>query len=306
MIGRARAGQKYVPLSFDVDAHALRAALRRIAPRFAIAGRDARILEISGQGAVKIVPDQPARWVDVAGSAHHLAQALKKNPAVRTVHLMVKEAPRKLRAGHFRGITGRLSRFTTSFNPGNAKRAHNLRLATRSINGTILQPGQVFSLNKVVGERTQARGYRTAIVFKHGYKAAGIGAGVSQVTGTLFNAALLAGLPIVEYRTHSRPVQYLPIGRDATVAWGSFDMKFKNNTSAPIYISYKTSGDRAIATLYGKKIPGQQVNITVRSQRKGPRRIIAQLYRTIRRNGKIVKKEKVGSSYYNWKVENWD
>jgi vancomycin resistance protein YoaR len=181
-----------------------------------------------------------------------------------------------------------------------------MHVAINSINGTLLSPNETFSLNKTVGERTQARGYRTTIIFKNGYKVAGLGGGVSQVTGTLFNAALLAGLPLVTYRTHSRPVAYLPIGRDATVAWGGFDMKFKNNTPAPIYISYRIRGNRATATLFGAKEAKKDVRINVTSRRIREREIKAQLYRTIRRSGKVVSKQRLGTSHYKWNQADWE
>ena len=125
------------------------------------------------------------------------------------------------------------------------------------------------------------------------------------MTGTLFNAALEAGLPIVTYRTHSRPVTYISIGRDATVAWGSFDMKFKNDTGAPIYISYKIRGNRLRATLFGKDM-GRTTKISVSSKKNGIRDISANLYRVIYKNGKFQERKKIGSSHYNWKADNED
>ena len=82
-----------------------------------------------------------------------------------------------------------------------------MKIAMKAINGTIVPPKGVFSLNRTVGERTQARGYRTAPVIVDGKKVPGIGGGVSQITGTLFNAALLGGMKIVEYRTHAKPIR---------------------------------------------------------------------------------------------------
>ena len=303
MVKRARSGEKHVPLLLKVDAYAMQRALRRLAPYFHVTGKNARVGE--WRGKVVIIPQRNWSRVDVARSAWALAPRLQKNPALRYLRLTTKTTAPPLTAARLKGINGVLARYTTRFNPGNVKRTRNMRIAINTINGTLLSPGEVFSLNQVVGERTQARGYRTSIVFNKGHKVPGIGAGVSQVTGTIFNAALLAGLPIVTYRTHSRPVDYIPLGRDATVAWGQFDMKFKNNTSAPVYIRYEISGNRATAILFGKKKPGQRVSLIVRSQRRGPREITAQLYRTIRKNGKVVMKHKVGSSHYKWNVSDW-
>jgi vancomycin resistance protein YoaR len=306
MVERAKSGQRAVPLMVRVNRASLQKALRRVSPRFTSPVRNAWVKEINRRGDVRIMTGWPGRRIDVAASAATLAPKLQQNPSTRYLTLKVTPIPVRITAGQLRGINGRLGRYTTRFNPGNVKRTKNLRLGISQVDGTILKPGEVFSLNKVVGPRTQKRGFRTASIFKNGYKVPGIGAGVSQVTGTLFNAALISGLDIVTYRTHSRPVPYLPVARDATVVWGGFDMKFKNNTKAPIYISYQVSGNRAIATLYGRKTPGQRVNLYAQAQRKGPREITAQLYRTIRQNGKVVKKEKVGSSHYKWEEGYWE
>jgi vancomycin resistance protein YoaR len=196
--------------------------------------------------------------------------------------------------------------FTTAYNPGNAKRTHNMRRAIQALNGKTIPPGGVFSLNRAVGLRTQQRGYRTAIIFEERKKTFGIGGGVSQVTGTLFNAALLAGLPIVQYHTHSRPVHYLPMGRDATVSWGHFDMQFKNNTPTPLKIVYRMKKRTITAVLIGRKTPGLRVNVSVHSRKVGPNHYLATLYRTMKRNGKVLARERIGTSDYNWKEANED
>jgi vancomycin resistance protein YoaR len=167
----------------------------------------------------------------------------------------------------------------------------------------VVPPGGVFSLNETVGERTEARGYHNAVIFEEGEEKPGIGGGVSQVTGTLFNAALVAGLPFLQYQTHSRPVAYLPLGRDATVAYGEFDMRFKNDTPAPLYIAYKIGGSSLTATLYGRCTQGQTVRVEVRSHHDAERHITAQLFRYISVGGKLVKSEKLGTSVYSWKKD---
>jgi vancomycin resistance protein YoaR len=129
---------------------------------------------------------------------------------------------------------------------------------------------------------------------------------VSQVTGTLFNTALFAGLDIVTYRTHSRPVKYLPLGRDATVSWGNFDMKFKNNTDAPVAIRYAIEGTQVVCTLYGHVPPARRVTLDVTSERLGPTEITATLMRTISEGGKVLVKQTVGHSHYDWKTDNED
>lgn len=114
----------------------------------------------------------------------------------------------------------------------NKNRTTNLRIASKAITGTILQPGQTFSFNKVVGERTTGKGYKAAHVFTGPHSMTmGTGGGVCQVASTIFNSVLLANLQVVERHQHSQRVTYVPLGRDAAVYWKSKDFKFKNNTN---------------------------------------------------------------------------
>ena len=291
-----------VPLMLKINAKALQKSLHRVAPAFIQKGRPARVGEWKGK--VVIAPEAQWRRLDVSKSVWPLITKWQKNPGTKYLPVKAITSQPALTAARLKGVNGVIGRYTTRFNPGNVKRTGNVKLGIAAIDGALLSPGEVFSLNKTVGERTQKRGYRTTIIFKNSYRAPGIGGGISQVTGTLFNAALLAGLEIVTYQTHSRPVSYIPIGRDATVAWGSFDMKFKNNTKSPVYIKYKIKGDRATATLFGRK-QKQDVNLKVVQKTLGPQEKKAQLYRTIRRNGKVVAKQKVGDSHYQWKEGDW-
>lgn len=194
-----------------------------------------------------------------------------------------------------------LARFITHFHPDKENRSHNIRLAIKRINGRLLLPGHIFSVNSAVGNRTHKNGFLTAPVIEEGKVVPGIGGGVSQVSGTLFNAALLAGLKIVECHNHAEPVTYLPIGRDATVAWeNKLDMRFLNDTSAPVEIVVKCQGENLIAALYGHKAPDKRVNLTVHSQKIAAHHLKAQLWRTIRKQGKVVSKERIAAYDYQW------
>lgn len=304
MLARAQKGQKRVPLLLVVDATRARKALTRLKPALQSTRRDARPILGRG-GRVFIRSEAPGVALNVSGSLARLRQQVAGNPAKTTFQLVTTRNAPTLTRARLKGINGVIGSFSTQFNPANYKRTLNMRLAARAIDSTVLSPNEVFSLNKIVGPRTQARGYRTAIIFQGGKKEPGIGGGVSQVTGTIFNAALVAGLPIVSYRVHSRPVTYLPIGRDATVSYGSFDMKFKNDTGAPIFIDYKLQGNTLRARLFGKRT-GRRVRLSVSSKRQGERELSAKLYRVIRQGGKVVKKELVGDSKYSWKDDNED
>jgi vancomycin resistance protein YoaR len=301
MIGQAKQGVKAVGLKLRVDRKVFQMALRRLAPKFHYTGQNAH--PVLQRGHIRLVGGQAERSVDIGKSAQILADRIETRPSLSTLSLVMQQSPPRISAGTLKGVTGKLSRFETRFQASHTKRSHNIRAAAKRIDGVVLLPGQVFSLNKTVGERTHEHGFLTAPVFENAKKVEGIGGGVSQVAGTLFNAALLAGLPIVEYGTHTKPVPYLPIARDATVAWNHIDLRFKNNTQAPLYIDYKVVGNRCMATLYGASDPGLQVRLETASKKLGPHRISAELYRVIKKRGKLIRTEKVGRSEYNWKPD---
>ena len=115
----------------------------------------------------------------------------------------------------------------------NTDRVNNIKLAAKSVNNIIIVPGQEFSFNKIVGERTKIKGYREApILIKTTggtKKGVGVGGGVCQVSSTIYKAAKNAKLEILERHAHSKKVFYTQIGDDATVAYPSTDLRFKNN-----------------------------------------------------------------------------
>lgn len=123
-----------------------------------------------------------------------------------------------------------------SFQASASDRATNMKIACESINGTVLLPGEVFSFNGTVGERTKAKGYKPAATYEGGKTVMTYGGGICQPSSTIYYCALLADMEIVERDCHSYPSVYVPWGMDATVYWGTLDFKFRNNTDYPIRI----------------------------------------------------------------------
>ncbi|HHV63216.1 MAG TPA: VanW family protein [Firmicutes bacterium] len=136
--------------------------------------------------------------------------------------------------------------FSTVLKEGELTRNGNIRLAAEAIDGTRLAPGAVFSFDAIVGPRIREKGYQAAKVIVEGAAAPGIGGGICQVSTTLYNVALLAGMEILERHHHSRPVDYVPLGRDATVAEGSLDLKFRNPTGETIILRAHVGGNRLL------------------------------------------------------------
>lgn len=135
----------------------------------------------------------------------------------------------------------------------NANRTNNLDLACKAINNTILNPGDVFSFNDIVGERTAEKGYKAAIVYVSGNSESQLGGGVCQVSSTIYMCTLLANLEQVERTEHMFAVTYVPMGMDATVYWGSLDYKFKNNLDHPILVEANVADGYVNITLRGTK-----------------------------------------------------
>ena len=129
-----------------------------------------------------------------------------------------------------------LSKYTTIYDAGNYNRSHNVALAAKTLNGTILLPGETFSYNGKLGNTNASKGYKQATAYVGGKVVPSYGGGICQVSSTLYNAVLYANLEIVERYNHSYAVSYVPAGRDATVAYGGKDFKFKNNRTYPIKI----------------------------------------------------------------------
>lgn len=131
----------------------------------------------------------------------------------------------------------RLSVFSTNFSTGKKNRTHNIKKATEALNGTVVAPGEVFSYNETIGPTSRSKGYRLATIFVSGEETKGYGGGVCQVSSTLFNAADMAGMEIIERHSHSKDVQYVEEGRDAATSYRSkLDFKFGNCLDVPVII----------------------------------------------------------------------
>ena len=123
----------------------------------------------------------------------------------------------------------------------------------RKINDKVVLPGETFSYNKTLGERTPAAGYKNAKVYENGEVVDGIGGGICQISSTLYNSVLKANMDIVERRNHQFVTSYTPAGRDATVVYGLTDFKFKNTRKTAVRIKASCSNGIATVSIYGIK-----------------------------------------------------
>ena len=144
----------------------------------------------------------------------------------------------------------------TTFADASVNRAHNIARAAELMHGTVLQPGDTFSFNGAVGQRTAARGFRNAEGFIGDAAVNVLGGGVSHVSSTIYHAAILAGLEILERHTHEFVPGFIGMGLDATVVWGSQDMRIRNNTNFPLRINAVTVGRELTVSIDGINVLG--------------------------------------------------
>lgn len=192
-----------------------------------------------------------------------------------------------------------LSEFSTKYATSNRNRTTNLVLAANKINGTVLMPGETFSYNKVVGERTIAAGYKEAPIYVSGRVEDGLGGGICQITTTLYNAVLYANLEIVERTNHQFVPSYVTASRDATVVYGAIDFKFKNNRNYPIKITCSVENGIANFKILGLRTENDyEVEITSRVTGTTSNAIYSEAYKTLKQNGEIISSEMIARDTY--------
>lgn len=157
-----------------------------------------------------------------------------------------------------------LSTFTTK-TTSNSKRNTNVKLAAQAINGTILQPGEEFSFNDTVGQRTAEKGYQGAAAYNNGEVVEEIGGGVCQVSSTLYNAVLKSGLKTTVRRSHTYEPSYVTPGTDATVSWGGPDYKFVNSSDTAVGIRASYSNQTVTISIYGIPVLEEGVEYSLKS-----------------------------------------
>ena len=192
-----------------------------------------------------------------------------------------------------------LSTYSTRYSTSDRDRTTNLQLAASKINGTVLMPGETFSYNKVVGERTIAAGYKEAPIYVEGEVVDGLGGGICQITSTLYNAVLYANLEIVERSNHQFVPSYVTASRDATVVYGSIDFKFKNNRDYPIKIVCSVSGGIARFDIYGLRTDNEyEVEISSYVTGSTADSTYSEAYRILKQNGQVVSTELLSKDTY--------
>ncbi len=283
------------------------------APQDAVCKSDGENINIIPEiVGVKVDPDETRRIIENNKNNH--------NPYTIPAVITYPEVSAKELEAEFTDCI--IGTFSTDYSTSSANRKENIRLASEKINGLILNPGEEFSFNGVVGPRTASNGYKIAQVYVGSKTVDGIGGGICQVSSTLYNSAVLADLEIVYRTNHSKPVSYVPLGRDATVSYGTIDFIFKNNKETPVKIETIADGSKLTINIYGRKKYLKDISIETVitgtraysvteikddtmyegervTEEKGSNGIITQSYKIVKENGETISRTNLAKSSYS-------
>lgn len=219
-------------------------------------------LAITAGDQVVVEPSQDGYFIDENLFSSQLIERIQNNQSLK-LDLPVKVEQPEITAGDIRswGVIGLVGTFTTSFNAQQTNRTHNIATAAEALDGLLVKPGETVSFNTVVGPRGAEEGYKPANVIVGNKLEEDWGGGVCQVSTTLYNAILLADLDVKERSSHSLPVSYVPVGRDAAVAYGVLDFKFLNNSGSYLLIKTAVQGNGVTVKVFGNDSVKRSVQI---------------------------------------------
>ncbi|MBE6993478.1 MAG: hypothetical protein E7423_02370 [Ruminococcaceae bacterium] len=213
----------------------------------------------AGQSGLEMDVEEARRAFDASGDEE-------------TFTFKVKLLEPKMSVSEFQSLLFRdtLSTVTSAFNASLVGRTTNVKLACDHCNNVILNPGDEFSYNKTVGPRTYERGFKDATIYVADTTEEGVGGGICQVSSTIYSAAVHADLKITERHNHSYMITYVPLGEDATVAYGSKDFRFVNDTDYPIKLRVTYGKSTMTVSIIGTNLTGKKVEISTKQLSSDP------------------------------------
>ena len=261
--------------------------------------------------------------VDFAISIDEAKEILAEDKQEYTIPLKITVPDKTIADLGEEAFPDELATYSTRYDPTNKNRSNNIAISTEKIDGTIIMPGETFSYNQTVGERTIAEGYKEAGAYAGGRVVQDVGGGICQTSSTLYNAALLANLEIVDRSNHQFLTSYVDAGRDATVAWGSIDFQFKNTRTYPIKIEATAKNGVCTMSIYGIK-EETEYEVVIQSEvlsyipfttkyeddetldegeevveQSGYRGCTSEAYRILKQNGEVVSKTLLSKDTYD-------
>lgn len=233
-----------------LDAEKLRTEVLDANPEVGSEAKDASFEIVDGKP--RVVPGESGISVDETELAEAVLPALTADDRTASVALKEAEPEFTTEEAEKAEVDEVISAFSTRYS-SEPNRDTNLRIASEKVSGTVVQPGEQFSLNEALGPRTAGNGYRPAGVISGGQMKEDYGGGVSQVSTTLFNAAYFAGFQLDEHQAHSRYISRYPEGRETTLDYSSIDLRFTNDSDTPVVLDMYLAGGEVHARVFGVK-----------------------------------------------------
>ncbi len=310
--------ENHINLLVDCDESKVISQLEKISKDINIEKENAK-LNIENS-KIEVSDDKAGIEVDINSTLSNLKKSLQDGRFEES--LVVTKVEPEIKKEDLQDVNTLLGSYQTVLSDISPGRVENIKIATERTSGVLLMPGEEFSYNNHTGLRTVKNGYKNATVIVSGEAVQGVGGGVCQVSTTLYNAVLYAGLDIVKISNHSIPSTYVDKGRDATVSDGGIDFIFKNNYNQPVYIQNYYYNGVITCQIYGNIGDKQNIKISTNIDKvtkaetkkekdstleKGKEKILERgrdsytvsTYRTYYdKNGAEVKTEKVATSFY--------
>ncbi len=308
--GTAKAYAYTGDLSFDVDKSSVEAIVDAIAAEVDVKAVDATFsvdgddVEISKEKVGKQL-DKEDLTTKLSNEAKALAEGSKESSA--TIEAVVNDVKPKYSFDSMDGEIKLLATYTT-YSENTLDGDHNMALALAACNGSVINPGEVWSFNECTGDSNlESLGYRPATVIMNGEFEQGIGGGICQASSTIYNAAILANMEIVERYCHAYQSSYVPAGRDATIDYPNLDLKLSNPTDYPMYMQCSMEDAYLTVNIFGWDDPAFdriEIESAVDSSTKDSYR--ASAWRVYYLDDKEVGREELPTSWYDYPKDDDD
>lgn len=241
------------------------AFIQQVAAGIDVAAQDASVSSFDSATKSFVFTDEVnGRSVDTAQLRSQIDAMVESGDFSAVITPVVNEVPAAITRAQLEKENTLLASYTTETTKSNSRNT-NIKLCSEAFNGYVVAPGEEFSINTVTGPRTTAKGYKNAGSIQNGILINEPGGGVCQVSTTLFNAVVRAGMEITERWGHSWPSDYVKIGMDAAIDYPAKDFKFRNTSDAPIYLVTHFEDRKLTVEVYGKPVLEDGMTIELRS-----------------------------------------
>ncbi|MBZ9685284.1 VanW family protein [Clostridium estertheticum] len=256
-------------------------------------------IEMTAEGAIKIDADKKGYKIEKEKLNKDIENKIKAG-VIDDIHITapVKKTEAAVTQATLFLINTCIASFSTKFESSSFMRANNIDISVRAINGKVLIPGESFSFNEMLGQRTRERGYMEAPVIINNKIESGIGGGICQVSSTLYNAILKTGIQDIGRMHHSVPSSYVGLGLDATVDWGNIDFKFKNTLEYPIYIEARTQNKILYINIFSNSDLNKKKYIIENNINEDANGYKVKVIRKTYENGMIINSEVISNDVY--------